>query len=82
MRGKANSRTHDELLRALDFKERFADSRIESDLIGLVRRLPNGNLERYSTKLAKESHMQWRFFAGSSGVAAGVKFQQGFSDSP
>lgn len=55
MRGEAISRTHDELLRALNFKERFADSRVESDLIGLVRRLPDGSLERYSAKLAKEA---------------------------
>lgn len=55
MRGEAINRTHDELLKALDFKERFADSRIESDLIGLVRRLPDGSLERYSHKLAQEA---------------------------
>lgn len=55
MRGEAISRTHDELLSAMQFKERFAHSRIESDLIGLVRRLPDGSLERYSSKLALEA---------------------------
>ena len=55
MRGEAISRTHDELLDAMEFKERFAHSRIESDLIGLVRRLPDGSLERYSHKLAQEA---------------------------
>lgn len=55
MRGEAISRTHDELLAAMQFKERFADTKIESDLIGLVRRLPEGGLERYSQKLAQEA---------------------------
>lgn len=55
MRGEAISQTHDELLQALHFKERFADSRIKSDLIGLVRRLPDGSLERYPNKLAQEA---------------------------
>lgn len=55
MRGEAISRTHDELLAAMHFKERFAHTKIESDLIGLVRRLPDGGLERYSHKLAQES---------------------------
>lgn len=55
MRGEAISRTHNELLAAMQFKERFANSRIESDLIGLVRRLPDGTLEGYSSKLAQEA---------------------------
>ncbi|MFI5275402.1 MAG: carboxyl transferase domain-containing protein [Candidatus Saccharimonadales bacterium] len=55
MRGEAISQTHDELLRAMNFRERYADSKIESDLIGLVRRLPDGSLERYNNKLAQEA---------------------------
>ncbi len=55
MRGEAITRAHDELLWAMNFRERFAESRIESDLIGLVRRLPDGSLERYNHKLAQEA---------------------------
>jgi acyl-CoA carboxylase subunit beta len=55
MRGEAISHAHDAMLRAMRFQERFADSRIRSDLIGLVRRLPDGSMEHYPHKLAKEA---------------------------
>lgn len=45
----------DSLLEAMDFKERYARSTIEHDLIGLLRRLPDGRIETLGHKLANEA---------------------------
>jgi len=42
------------MLERLAFSERYSDSVIEHDLIGLLRHLPDGRVERYSEKLARE----------------------------
>lgn len=55
LRGQTITTVRDGLLKDMHFRERYAKSRIESDLIGLVRHLPEGKVERYSDKLAREA---------------------------
>lgn len=54
MRGDSIVAARDNLLHGMHFHERYAKSIIKSDVIGLVRRLPDGFLEHYGDKSARE----------------------------